>query len=293
MARSRTEIPAEVKTFIADLATKAKQKPKDVEVWLKLAQVNARAAQLDPSHQADALAAFEHVLSIEPKNMDALRGLANVYYDREDHQKAIPVYERYLGLRPDDASARTDLGTMYLYASQPTRAISTYQEVIKENPSFLQAHYNLAVTYHGQGNDAGALTELGIARSLATEDGVRKQIDDMIASLKGSPAGQAAPPEAARDGSRSPFQGAVEEAFRAHPIMGGRIVRFEWTAPATGRVLVREFPMQAMPSEVRDKFTARLEDQMRTARNAHPVDGTMRMEIADAGSGKVMATLSP
>ena len=287
-ARAKAELPAEVKTFIADLAAKTKEKPRDVEAWLKLAQVNARAAQLDPTYQADALAAFEHVLSIDPKHIDALRGLANVYYDREDHQKAIPVYERYLALRPDDPSARTDLGTMYLYASQPARAIGTYEEVIKQNPAFLQAHYNLAVTYHGQGNDTGALAELGVARGLATEDGVRKQIDDMIASLKGQPAG-----EPAGDAKRSPFQGAVEEAFRAHPIMGGRIVRFQWTAPTTGRVLVRNFPMEGMPPEVRDKFTARLEDQLRTARTAHPVDGTIQVDIADAGSGTVMATLSP
>jgi tetratricopeptide (TPR) repeat protein len=292
-ARAKAELPAEVKTFIADLATKAKAKPNDVDEWLKLAQVNARAAQLDPTYQAEALAAFEHVLAIDPKNVDALRGQANVHYDREDHQKAIPVYERYIALRPDDASARTDLGTMYLYSGQAARAISTYEEVIKQNPSFLQAHYNLAVTYHGQGNDKGALAELGIARGLATDDAVKKQIDDMIASLKGTPTGAPPAPEAVRDGTRSPFQGAVEEAFRAHPIMGGRIVRFEWTAPASGRVLVREFPMEAMPSEVRDKFTARLEGQLRDARNAHPVDGAVRVDIADAGSGKVMATLSP
>jgi hypothetical protein len=294
----RPTIPPEVKTFVADLAAKAKAKPDDVETWLKLAQVNARAAQLDPSYQPDALAAFEHVLGLDPKNADALRGVANVYYDREDHQNAIPAYERYLAIRGDDASARTDLGTMYLYSGQAARAVSTYQDVIRQNPSFLQAHYNLAVAYHGQGNDAGALTELDTARRLASEDGVRKQIDDMIASLKGgaprAEAPAAAPPAAAAaDGDRSPFQGAVEEAFRASPIMGSRVVRFEWTSPGSGRVLVREFPMEAMPPAVREKFTGRLQDQLRTARDAHPVDGAVRMEIADAGSGKVMATLSP
>jgi Flp pilus assembly protein TadD len=296
---AKTEIPAEVKKFVADLAAKAKAQPNDTDTWLKLGQVNARAAQLDPSYQADALAAFQHVVDIDPKNAEALRGLANVHYDREDHKNAIPVYERYLALRPDDASARTDLGTMYLYAGQADRAISTYQDVIKQNPSFLQAHYNLAVAYHGQGNEAGALAELDTARGLATEEPVRKQIDDMIAGLKGQSPHGAPPVDEARagmpaaDGDRSPFQGAVEEAFRAHPIMGGRIVRFEWSAPGSGRVLVREFPMEAMPPTVRDKFTARLADQLRTARDAHPVDGAVRMEIADAGSGKVMATLTP
>ncbi len=287
---TRVELPAEVRSFITDLAGKAKEKPEDVETWLRFAQVNARAAQLDTAYQPEAIQAFQHVLDMDPKNAEALRGLANVHYDRDDHEKAIPVYEQYLALRPDDLSARTDLGTMYLYAGQPDRAIATYQDVIKANPSFLQAHYNLAVTYHGQGNDEGALKELQVARGLATEDGVRKQIDDMIASLEGK-----SPPAepAAVDRGRAPFQAAVEQAFRASPIMGARIVRFEWTAPGSGRAVVRNFPMEAMPPEVRDKFTTRLREEIRTAKGAHPVDGPVRVEVADDASGKVMATIAP
>jgi len=290
---AKVDLPAEVKSFIADLTVKAQQKPGDVENWLKLGQVNARAGQLDPRYQTDAIAAFEHVLSLEPKNPDALRGLANVHYDRDDQQKAIPVYEQYLALRPDDASARTDLGTMYLYAGQPERAIATYQDVLKRTPSFLQAHYNLGVTYHGQGNDGAALKELEIARGLASEDGVRRQIDDMIASLKGEAPAPGAAPAGPADGSHSAFQAAVEQAFRASPIMGPRIIRFEWNAPASGRVLVQNFPMEGMPAAVREKFAARLADEMRAAQGAHPVDAEVRMEIADATSGKVMATIAP
>jgi tetratricopeptide (TPR) repeat protein len=177
---------------------------------------------------------------------------------------------------------------MYLYAGQAERAIATYQDVIKRNPTFLQAHYNLAVTYHGQGKDEAALGELQLARGLATEDPVRKQIDDMIASLKGG-----GPPASKPAAPGTPFQSAVEEAFRAHPIMGPRIVRFEWGAPASGRVLVRNFPMAGMPPEVRDKFKDRLAQQLRTAQAAHPVDGPVRVEIADAGDGSVMATVAP
>src|SRR5205809_535324 len=167
---------------------------------------------------------------------------------------------------------------------------------IKRNPSFLQAHYNLAVTYHGQGDDRAALGELEIARGLASEDGVRKQIDDMIAALRGEgPAPEdtrAAPPTGA-GGPRTPFQGAVEQAFRTHPIMGPRIVRFEWTAPAAGRVLVQNFPMEGMPAAVREKFTGHLGDELRNAAAAHPVGGPVRVEIADVATGTVMATITP
>jgi tetratricopeptide (TPR) repeat protein len=295
-AKARVPLPAEVVSFIADLAAKAKAKPDDVDMWLKLAQVDARAAQLDPAYQADALAAFQHVLDRDPKNADALRGVANIHYDRDDHAKAIPLFERYLALRPDDPSARTDLATMYLYDGDPARAIATYKDVIKRTPSFLQAHYNLAVTYHGQGDDRAALGELEIARGLASEDGVRKQIDDMIAKLRGEgPAPEGTPPAPPADSgsARTLFQGAVEEAFRTHPIMGPRIVRFEWTAPGTGRVLVQNFPMEGMPPAVREKFTGRLANELRSAAGAHPVDGPVRVEIADLATGTVMATVAP
>jgi cytochrome c-type biogenesis protein CcmH/NrfG len=281
-------LPEEVKSFIADLDAKAQKNPRDVDAWLRLAQVKARAAQLDPAYSDPALAAFRHVVELDPKNVEGLRGLANSYYDRNDHKGAIPLFEKLLALRPDDASARTDLGTMYLYAGDAPRSIATYQEVIKRNPGFLQAHYNLAVTYHREGKDKEALAELQTARGLATDDTVRKQIDEMIVSLGGQPPATAA--EAAR--APSPFQAAVEQAFRTHPIMGPRIARFDWPAAGSGRVIVENFPMAAMPPAVREKFLARLTDNIRTARDSHPVDGTIQVDIADA-SGSVMATVVP
>ena len=289
-------LPAEAKSFIADLAAKAKERPKDVDAWLKLGQVEFRAAQLDAAYYPDALAAFEHVLELDPNNADALRGVANVHYDRDEHAQAIGYYERFLALRPDDESARTDLATMYLYSGQTDRAIATYKDVIRRNPSFLQAHYNLGVTYHGQGDDGAALAELEIARGLAPDDAVRGQIDEMIATLKGEARPNAAAnatPSTTGDGAKSPFQTAAEEAFRGHPIMGPRIVRFEWSAPGSGRVLVANFPMQTMPDAVRTKFTTRLTEQLRAIASAHPVDGAVRVDIADASSGAVMATVAP
>jgi hypothetical protein len=92
---------------------------------------------------------------------------------------------------------------------------------------------------------------------------------------------------------RSPFQSAVEAAFRNHPIMGPRIAGFEWTGPGVGRVTMRDFPMAAMPDDVREKFTGRLAGELRSARSASPVEGEVRVEIADASSGAVMATIAP
>jgi cytochrome c-type biogenesis protein CcmH/NrfG len=288
------EIPKEAKAFIADLETKAKDRPEDAEAWKRLALVTARAAQIDPAYQDRALAAFGHALEIAPKDPDVLRGAANLRYDRNEQREAIALFERYLALRPDDEGARTDLGTMYFHAGDADKAIAVYREVLAKDPSFLQAHYNLAITYHRKGDEKAALASLETARGLAKEDAVRAQIDQAIASVKGGAGaaeGEPATPPAAST-AETPFQRQVEETFRGHPIMGPKIVRFEWTSPAAGRVVLQNFPMAAMPPEVREKFTTRLTETLRNAAAANGVSGPARMELADASSGTVMATVS-
>ena len=65
------------------------------------------------------------------------------------------------------------------------------------------------------------------------------------------------------------------------------------TAPGTGRVVVQNFPMAGMPDEVKKKFTTRLSDALRDAAKANPPGGDVKVDIADAASGEVMATVVP
>jgi tetratricopeptide (TPR) repeat protein len=290
------ELPAEVKTFIADLAKKADASPEDLDVWRRLGKVYSRAAQLDPSYDAQALAAFDHVLARDPNDREALHGKADVFYDRGDHKQAIPIFERYLTLAGDDPSARTDLATMYLSSGDAPKAIGMYKDVIAKHPDFLQAHYNLAVSYAQLGDSDEALASFKKARALAPDDKVRAQIDQMVARLSGTEApaagGGSAPDESAAT-ARSAFQQDVEKRLRAAPIMGDRIVRIDWSGPASARVGVRSFPMNGMPDEVRGKFTDRLKQELAAATKANAPGGDVRLEIADADSGTVMATVAP
>jgi cytochrome c-type biogenesis protein CcmH/NrfG len=287
-----TALPAEAKTFIADLVAKTKDAPKDVAQWLKLGQVSYRAAQIDASYFPQAIDALQHVLGLEPENSEAMRVLANVYFDREEPKQAITYYERYLALKPDDEAARTALAAMYVSTGEKERGTTILRAVLEKDPSFWPAHYYLGVTLGQSGDGPTGLAELRKARELATDDGIRAQIDDAIASLGGTPPPPSAP-AADSGGDRTPFQQAVEKAFRAHPIMGPKIARFTWSGPSTGRVLLQNFPMEGMPPAVREKFTSRLSEQLRQVKDANPVDGAVTMEIADATSGAVMATVTP
>ncbi len=290
----KVTLPEQAKTLLAQIAAKAKENPKDKDAWLRLGEAYYRAAQLDPSYYPEAKEAFQHVIELAPDDPDALRGLANLHYDRDEYADAITAYEKYLAKRPDDLSARTDLGTMYFYAGDAPRALAVYRDVLARDPKFLQAHVNLGVTLHQQGDDQGARAELETARDLATDDAIRRRIETMLAGLGGSsaPAAAAVPPTAGGP-APTPFQSAVEQAFRNHPIMGPKIVRFQWTGPATGRVEMRDFPMDAMPPAVREKFAARLAEEIRTAQGKYGVTDPVKVELADAASVAVMATVTP
>ena len=289
------QVPAEVKSFIDDLAKKAAAAPDDRATWSRLAQVYYRSAQIDTSYYDRAKSAFEHVLELDPKDPDALRGLGSVHFELDEPDDAIALYQRYLAIKPDDLTVRTALGASYVSAGQVDKGIEIFRDVIAKKPDTWPAHYYLGVALDEQGDRAAALASVKKARELATEDGVRAQIDDTLARMGAAPtetaAAGVAPPETAS--ARTPFQSEVEKAFRGHQIMGPRIVRIDWTAPGTGRVVVQNFPMAGMPDEVKKKFTSRLSDALRDAAKANPPGGDVKVDIADAASGEVMATVVP
>lgn len=281
------QLPPEVKSFIDDLAKKASAAPDDLATWGRLAQVYYRTAQVDPVYYDDAAKAFAHVLSRDPKNVDALRGLGSIHFERDEPAQAIALYDRYLAVKPDDHTVRTALGASYVSAGDLETAIGIFRDVLAKHADAWPAHYYLGVALDQQGDRPAALASVRRARELAPEEPVRRQIDETLARMTGT----AAP--AAPAAALTPFQSDVEKALRAHQILGPRIVRFDWTAPGAARVVVESFPMAGMPDAVRDKFTTRLADTLRDAAKTNPPGGTLQLEIADAGSGEVMATVTP
>lgn len=286
------QIPPEVKTFIDDLAKKAAAAPKDVPTWSRLAQVYYRSAQVDPAYYDEAKKAFEHVLELDHDDVDALRGLGSVHFELDEPEQAVALYDRYLKLKPDDQTVRTALGAALVSGGDLDKAIPLFRDVIAKKADAWPAHYYLGVALDQQGDHAGGLASIQKARELATEDSVRAQIDDTLKRMGGTPPSEPAVAPAAAT-PRTPFQTDVEKAFRGHQIMGPRIVRFEWSAPATGRVVIQNFPMSGMPDDVKEKFTTHLSEMLRDAAKANPPGGDVKVDIADAASGDVMATVHP
>jgi tetratricopeptide (TPR) repeat protein len=281
-------LPEDVKKILADLQQKAESRPQDLEAWKNAAQAEYRAGQVDRSYLEKAEASFRHVLELDASDLDAIRGVGNVHFDREEYPKAIEAYTRYLALKPADASVRTDLGTMYLYSGEPEKAFAEYEKALVQDPKFYQAHYNLGIAYAQGGQTAKALDSLRRARELAPDDGTRKQIDTMIDRVTKA---AERPSSAGADEPKS-FQGRVEEGLRRHPILGPKIAKVEWTSPTEARVRLRDFPMQGMPETARQKFLDRLKGELAGAKREGAVTEPARVDLVDDQSGEVMATVS-
>ena len=64
-------------------------------IWNRLGTVALRASLFDQSYFRLASEAYGHVLELDPDNLEALRGIGNLNYDRQKYDQAIAAYEHY------------------------------------------------------------------------------------------------------------------------------------------------------------------------------------------------------
>ena len=184
----KIELPTEARTFVDKTEKDARAKPGDVAAWNKFGAVSMRAAMFDQTYYGKAEEAYGHVLKLEPDNLDALRGIGDIDYDKQRFDEAIAAYEHYLKKKPDDPEVRTDLGTMYLYTGNADQAVVQYKKAIAANPGFFPAYLNMGITYAQENKAEDALAALKQALPLAPDDTARGQVKDLIAKITGAPA---------------------------------------------------------------------------------------------------------
>jgi len=279
------KIPQSAIDFINDLERRAQAKPNDRALWDQLGDVTSRAAIFDPAYYQRALAAYGHVLKLDPDNPAALRGVGNVNYDLHHYDEAIAAYEHYLKQKPGDPDVLTDLGTMYLSSGNPDQAILQYRQALLADPKFFQAHYNLGVAYGEENQAAQARASFERALELAPDDRARADVKQALASL-GSPGG--APASAAVEPAAATFHEAVEQMIRALPIAGNKVTAVQWPAQNHARVMMQDFPMDSMPPFARTSFLANLRSAVMAAMKKYQVSGPVTVDLVDAASGRTM-----
>jgi tetratricopeptide (TPR) repeat protein len=287
------QLPAEARKLIEQIQANAEGAPNDIAAWDRLGDVAERAAVFDPSYAATAERAYGHVLKLDPDNLDALRGIGNIDYDRHHYDEAIAAYEHYLDRKPDDPRVRTDLGTMYLSSGNPDLAAVEYKKVLVSHPKFFEAYFNLGVASAEQDNKPASRDYFQKARALAPDDQTRGEIDKMLATVGGPDGGPLASATSANTpAGGASFPEAFEQMMRALPIAGSKVHAVQWTRKDRARVLMDDFPMDQMPPFAAARFLDDLKSGTRDVMNSHHVKGPFTVDIADAASQRVMQSVT-
>jgi tetratricopeptide (TPR) repeat protein len=92
----------------------------------------------------EQLANLKTAVERDPKNVDALLQLGNMYMDAGKYPQAIDYYERALAIR-DEPSVRTDLGICYKQAGQLDKSVEAFRKAAADQPDQWQALFNEAI----------------------------------------------------------------------------------------------------------------------------------------------------
>ncbi len=101
---------------------------------------------------------LEGILQKEPKNLQALVSLGNLYFDANQPRKAVEAYEKALQIDPNSPDVRTDLGIMYRQLKDYDRAIKEFREAARLDPAHKNSRFNLGVVLqHDKKDVKGAI----------------------------------------------------------------------------------------------------------------------------------------
>ncbi|MEW6087421.1 MAG: tetratricopeptide repeat protein [bacterium] len=102
---------------------------------------------------------YERILQNNPKDLEILTALGNIYYDIGKWDKAVENYLKVLLIDSTNVDVRTDMGTAYKQMGLYDLAEREFKKGIAINPKHAKAHYNLGVVYYEQGKYKETLAE--------------------------------------------------------------------------------------------------------------------------------------
>lgn len=93
------------------------------------------------------ISSYQQRLTANPKDLDALIGIGNAYFDTQKYDDAIKYYLQAIEIDPNSPNVLTDTGTMYFYKtpSEPDKALDFYEKALKLQPNFENALLNKGV----------------------------------------------------------------------------------------------------------------------------------------------------
>ena len=133
------------------------QGPADIMAGAQEAPAAGSAPAQMPGPVMQMVQGYKQALAKNPKDLDALVGLANLEFDSQQWAHAIDYYSRALAIDGKNADVRVDRAIAYHATGQNDLAKKELARVIREKPDHKNAWLNLGVVNRELGDRAGAI----------------------------------------------------------------------------------------------------------------------------------------
>lgn len=104
-----------------------------------------------------AEASYKHLLTLDPRHVDALHFLGVVHLQRGEFAASEALVRKALAQNPHLAAAHSNLGAALCGQGKLDEAVTHYERAIALEPNFADAHSNLGIALQAQGRDADAI----------------------------------------------------------------------------------------------------------------------------------------
>lgn len=132
----------------------------DADAWYEM------ASDLELSDVAEARAAYERVIALDPAHVDAHVNLGRLLHEDGAPAAAEKHYRAALAVNRDHPVAMFNLGVALDDLGRLPEAAQAYRRAIALDPGNPDAHYNLAGILEREGDKAGAVRHLSRYRAL-------------------------------------------------------------------------------------------------------------------------------
>jgi len=127
---------------------------------------------------------FEHVLELNPKNLDAKINLASCYVEGSpDPMKGIGMLREIEKTDSNNVNLQLNFAFFSEKSGQWDRAIARFKKVLKIQPDFIEAYLHLADAYQQKGDKANAIESLKKYVALVEDVTIKTEVQDYINKL--------------------------------------------------------------------------------------------------------------
>ncbi len=170
---------------IADYSTvieKKQEAKQDTKLILNQRAIAYKAA----GKPDDAIGDFDAILTIDPKDFNAVMGRGYIHFQKAEHEDAVKDFARAIELKPEDPVARNNRGYNLFQLGKHEEALDDYNEALALSPKYGLALQNRAWLLATTPNEKLRNAELAVESARAACDLSKYENVSDVSSLAAS-----------------------------------------------------------------------------------------------------------